>query len=146
MAMVDQRAVLLAARRKFLTTSDLPTDIQYDGVRFPDGPPSDKLFINERLRPLEQFQAAFRVSQSEGIVTYEVVAPANRPDLVKEAYDVAHRILENFEHATYYTDTDGTKFQVIRSYLNSTGYGQGQESDFYFVPVVVLWRSFSLLA
>lgn len=146
MAMVDHRAVLLAARRKFLTTSDLPEDIQYDGVRFPDGPPSDKIFINERLRPLEQFQAAFRVSQSEGIVTYEIVAPANRPDLIKEAYAVSQRILENFEHATYYTDTDGTKFQVVRSYLNTTGYGNGLESDLYFVPVVVLWRSFSLLA
>lgn len=146
MAMVDQRAVLLSVRRKFLTTSGLPADVQYDGVRFPDGPPSDKLFINERLRPLEQFQAAFRVSQSEGIVTYEVAAPANRPDLITEAYDVAHRILENFEHATYYTDSDGTKFQVIRSYMGTTGFGQGDESDLYFVPVVVLWRSFSLLA
>ena len=85
MAMVDQRAVLLSARRKFLTLSDLPADIQYDGVRFPDGPPSDKLFINERLRPLEQFQAAFRVSQAEGIVTYEIVAPANRPAGVRTA-------------------------------------------------------------
>lgn len=146
MSMVDSRAVLLAVRRRFLTTADLPSKIQYDGHRFEGGPPTDEVFITERNRPNEQFQAAFGVSQAEGFVTYEVTAPGNRPDLINQAYEISHRILERFEHGTCYTDTDGTYFQVIRSYNYSTGLRTGDESDLYFVPAIVLWRSFSYLA
>lgn len=146
MSMVDTRAVLLAVRRRFLTTADLPSKIQYDGVRFPEGPPSDEIFITERVRPNEQFMSAFGVSESQGYVTYEVTAPGNRPDLIKQAYEVSHRILERFEHGHCETDADGTYFQVIRSYNYATGLRNGEESDLYFVPAIVLWRSFSYLA
>tara|TARA_R100000951_G_scaffold114960_1_gene121509 strand:+ start:2004 stop:2447 length:444 start_codon:yes stop_codon:yes gene_type:complete len=145
MAMVNVRDVLLAVRRRFLTIPDLPSDIQYDGQTLTGGLPPDKVSVIETLVSSDQQSIAFGTSQALGLVLYEVVAPASRPDLVNEAYSVAHAIIGKFENGITFQDTDGVRVQVVRSETINTGRRSGDESDLYFVPALVSWRSFSTL-
>lgn len=145
MSMVNVRDVLLAIRRRFLTLPNLPEDIQYDGQTLPGGLPSDKIAVVETLLSTDQQSIAFGTSQALGIMLYEVVAPASRPDLVNDAYGLAHGILEKFENGITFEDTDGVRVQVVRSETTTTGRRSGDESDLYFVPAAVSWRSFSTL-
>ncbi len=145
MAMVNVRKVLLAIRRRVLNIPGLPTAFQYDGTVLPDGLPGDALAVIERQLPIEQRSIAYGTSQALGMAVYEVVAPASRPDLVGQAYDLAHAIIEQFENGITFEDSDGVRVQVVRSETTGTGRRSGDESDLYFVPAAVHWRSFSTL-
>jgi len=145
MAMVNVRDVLLAIRRRFLTIPGLPSAIQYDGQTLQGGLPSDSISVIETLLPTDQQSIAFGTSQALGLMLYEVVAPASRPDLVNEAYSVAHAIIGKFENGITFEDTDGVRVQVVRAETVNTGRRSGDESDLYFVPAIVSWRSFSTL-
>lgn len=145
MAMVNVRTVMLAIRRRFLTVPDLPDTIQYDGVALPSGLPSDQISIIETMISADQRSVAFGTSQALGLVQYQVVAPASRPDLVGQAFDLAHAIIGKFENGITFEDSDGVRVQVVRSETTGTGRRSGDESDLYFVPAAVYWRSFSTL-
>ena len=146
MAMVDISKVRLALRRRFLVTAGLPTAIQYDGQVLEGGLPSDALSVTEGLFPIDQRSISMGTSQALGTITYDVIAPMSRPDLIKSAYGLAHAILEQFENGVTFEDTDGVRVQIIRSETIGTGRRDGDESDHYFVPATVYWRSFSTLA
>lgn len=146
MAMVDVRKVRLALRRRFLNTAGLPTAIQYDGQLLQGGLPTDQLAVVESLFPIDQRSIAMGTSQALGTLTYDVIAPANRPDLINSAYELAHAILEQFENGVTFEDTDGVRVQIIRSETIATGRRDDAEADHYFVPATVYWRSFSTLA
>lgn len=146
MAMVNVRKVLLAIRRRLLQSlPDLPEAFQYDGTTLPGGLPGDALAVIERQLPIEQRSIAYGTSQALGMAVYEVVAPASRPDLVSEAYDLAHAIIEQFENGITFEDSDGVRVQVVRAETTGTGRRSGDESDLYFVPAAISWRSFSTL-
>lgn len=144
MAMVNVRKVLLAVRRRFLTIPNLPA-VQYDGQRLEGGLPSDDIAVIETMISTDQQSIAYGTSQALGIMLYEVVAPASRPDLVNKAYDLAHDIIEKFENGITFEDSDGVRVQVVRSETTGTGRRSGDESDLYFVPAAISWRSFSTL-
>ena len=144
MAMVNVRKVLLAVRRRFLTIPNLPA-VQYDGQRLEGGLPSDDIAVIETMISTDQQSIAYGTSQALGIMLYEVVAPASRPDLVNKAYDLAHDIIEKFENGITFEDPDGVRVQVVRSETTGTGRRSGDESDLYFVPAAISWRSFSTL-
>ena len=145
MAMVNVRKVLLAVRRRFLTTADLPDAIQYDGLALPGGLPSDDIAIIETMVSADQRSVAYGTSQALGVVQYQVVAPASRPDLVNKAFALAHAIIEKFENGITFEDSDGVRVQVVRSETTGTGRRSGDESDLYYVPAAISWRSFSTL-
>jgi hypothetical protein len=145
MAMVNVRDVLLAVRRRLREIPSLPSSFQYDGQILEGGLPSDSLSVIETLVSTDQQSIAFGTSQALGIVLYEVVAPASRPDLVKEAYDLSYAIIGKFENGITFEDTDGVRVQVVRAETVNTGRRSGDESGLYFVPAAVYWRSFSTL-
>lgn len=146
MSMVDVRAVRTALRQRFLTTASLPAVIQYADQRLLNGPPGDAVWIRERFTPDTQEQIAFGVSQATGALTYEVTAPSNRSDLIQAAYDLAHRILERFEHGHRGVGSNTQEYLIIRSYTAQTGPRGDLGDEFFVVPAIIRWRAFARLA
>jgi hypothetical protein len=101
--MVDYVQIRLAFRKVLLAISGLPPKERrsWENRTFnPPNPPA--LWVREALLPVREFAVATGMVQFDGIMVYDVIAPANKG--TEDAEDLSKLIADAFKPATGLTD------------------------------------------